>query len=161
MPQSRGSGASSRSIWLRCGSPRWSRRILRAVVHPECSRSADVIASRPTSRRLSPISPIALDRLRRHRAGIGDHRFTIFAGFAQPIGAVGNGFLQVRRHHPLRLLERAGRKPQIDRAALARSLALHVLEPPAHDDRELIDKGRFERAEAILRPCPSRASAID
>src|SRR5260370_1373974 len=62
-----------------------------------------------------------LDRLRRNRAGIGDHSFTILAGLAQPIGAIRDALLQGRRHHALRLVDLAGRKPQINRAALSGS----------------------------------------
>ena len=59
--------------------------------------------------------------------------------------------LQVGRHDPLRLVERAGRKSQVNRTALVAFLALHVPETPAHDDSEFVDKGRLERGQAILR----------
>src|SRR5260370_14598981 len=58
--------------------------------------------------------PDRLDRLGRERAGISDHEFGIRTGLAQPIGAVGDALLQVRRHDPLRLLDGAGPKPQIN-----------------------------------------------
>ena len=63
--------------------------------------------------------------------------------------------LQLRRHDPLRLVQRAGREPQIDRTALA-GFALHVAKAPAHDHGEFIDKGRFERGQAILRHADQR-----
>ena len=57
-PQWRGTHASSRSTWL--GVPgRPSSRARCARVQPPCSRSAEVTASRPMSRRSSPISPAA------------------------------------------------------------------------------------------------------
>ena len=57
---------------------------------------------------------------------------------------------------------RAGREPQIDRAAglvaqpgrlvgIALAVALHVVEGEAHDHRELVDEGRLEGGEAVLR----------
>jgi hypothetical protein len=39
--------------------PRRSRRKFRVADHPACSRSAEVTASKPTSRWLSPMKPTA------------------------------------------------------------------------------------------------------
>ena len=58
--------------------------------------------------------------------------------------------LQFRRHDALRLVQRAGREPQIDRTALA-GFALHVAKAPSHDHGKFIDKGRLERGQPILR----------
>ena len=106
--------------------------------------------------------PDRLDRLGRDRAGIGDDHLAVRAGLAQPVGAVDDGLAQLRRHRPLDLLDRPGREPQIDRAAglvaqpvalggLAVAVLLDVVERERHDRGKLVDEGRLERGEPILR----------
>ena len=74
-----------------------------------------------------------------------------------------------RAHLPLRLIERARRKAKINRAAglvakprplvrLAFAVALHVVESPTHDDRQLVDESRLEGGEAILCEAYQRRS---
>ena len=75
----RGTSASSRSIWLRAWiSPRSRARC--AAVQPALRRSAEVMASRPTSRRSSAEQADGLDRFRRDGARIGDDDLRIRAG---------------------------------------------------------------------------------
>ena len=71
------------------------------------------------------------------------------------------------RELALRLLQCAGRQSEIDRAAdfvaqqrrlimVGVAVALHVIEGPAHDDREFVDEGRLETGETILREANER-----
>ncbi len=78
MPQSRGSGCSELldvAQMLRVAPVR--ARIFRADVQPAWRRSAEVIASRPMSRWLSPSNPVASIASGATRAGIGDHQIAI------------------------------------------------------------------------------------
>ena len=61
--------------------------------------------------------PDRLDRLRRHRARYRRRPPARSARASQPIGAVDDVLREVRGHLALRLLDRAGREAQIDRAA--------------------------------------------
>ncbi len=78
-----------------------------------------------------------------------------------------------RRHLAPELVDRAGRQAQVDGAAglLAQpglfvvrvrvagrrvALPLHIVERPAQDDRELVDEGRLEGGEPVLREADQR-----
>ncbi len=111
--------------------------------------------------------PDRLDRLRRDRAGVGDDDLAVRPGLAQPVGAVDDGLAQLRRHRALDLLDRPRRQPQIDRAAglvaqpvalgrLAVAVLLDVVEREGEDDGELVDEGRLERGEPVLRHADQR-----
>ncbi len=111
--------------------------------------------------------PDRLDRLRCDRAGIGHDDLAVGAGLAQPIGAVDDRLGELGRHRARDLLDRAGRQPQIDRAAglvaqpvalrrLAGAVALDVVEREGEDRRELIDEGGLERGEPVLRHADER-----
>ena len=75
------------------------------------------------------------------------------AGALQPIGAGGQVGGERFVHLAPRLLERAGRKPEIDRAAVR---PLHVIEAPAHHRVELVDEGGLEQREPRLADADER-----
>ena len=166
MPQCGGTSASSRSICERaCTRPRSRARC--AAVQPALSRSAEVTASSPTSRRSSRHQADRLDRFRRDRAGIGDDHLRIRARLAQPIGAVDDLLRAARR-----VIARSSARSAASRAADRPSrrsrraascaptapvaILLDVVEGPAQDDRELVDKGRLERGKPVLRHADQR-----
>ena len=110
-----------------------------------------------------------LDRLRRDRARIGDDDLRVRPGLAQPIGAVDD----VLRRAPAssraaaarscgsRGADRPSRRSR--RAASVRSsgaasvaVALQIVEGPAQDHRELVDEGRLEGGEPVLRHADQR-----
>ena len=141
-PQCGRHAPSSRSTWLRA----WTRprsRARCAAVQPALSRSAEVMASSPTSRRSSPISPTASIASGATAPVIGDDHLRR-SGRAR---AANRRRRRCRMAKPgvicaLRLLERARREAQIDRAAglvaqpgplvrLAFAVALHVVERPS------------------------------
>src|SRR4029077_7209041 len=82
----------------------------------------------------------------RYRARISNDELAIGSGLTLPISAIDNLLAQLWRHFALNLLNRARRKPQIDRAAgfVAKPVALgrcgitvllHVGKGPTHDGR--------------------------
>jgi hypothetical protein len=82
------------SIWMR--GPRCrADRSRCAAVQPAFSRSAEVTASTPMSRRPSPIMARRLDRLGRDGALIGDHDLAVRARLAQPVGPVDGPLAEV------------------------------------------------------------------
>ena len=95
------------------------------------------------------------DRFGSHGAGIGNHDFGIRSGLAQPVSAFGDARLEFTRHDALRLVDRAGGQPQIDRPALA-LLTLHVPKTPAHDHGEFINERRLKGRQSILRHTDQR-----
>ena len=153
---------SAQSARLRraCTSPRSRARC--AAVQPALSRSADVTARRPTSRRSSAINPMAWNCFRRNRAGVSDHDLAVRPRFAKPVSAVNHRLAQLRRHHALDLFHRTGRQAQIDRAAgfvtqpvafgcRAVTIHLDVVERKPEDDGELVDERGLESGKPVLR----------
>ena len=73
---------------------------------------------------------------------------------------------ELARHGPRELVERPRGEAQVDRAALLvavpaplavlLALALHVVEGPLHDRGQLVDVGRLEGGEPILRHADQR-----
>ena len=73
---------------------------------------------------------------------------------------------QLGRHRPDQLVDGPRGEPQVDRAALLVAvpalpavlvaLALHVVEGPFHDRGQLVDVGRLEGGEAVLRHADQR-----
>jgi hypothetical protein len=68
--------------------------------------------------------------------------------------------LQLRRHDPLRLLQRSGstaasrpshRSRRAARSSDRRRRRLHIVEAEAHDHGKFIDEGRLEGGEPVLR----------
>ena len=107
------------------------------------------------------------DRFRRDGAAIGHDHLRVRPRLAQPIGAVDDLLAQLRRHRALDLFDRPRRQPQIDRAAglVAQPIALggrgvaillHVGEGPAQNDGQLVDIGRLERGQPVLRQSDQR-----
>ena len=89
--------------------PSWPRSRARwAAVQPALRRSAEVTARTPTSRRVLRDQPGRLDRLRRDRAGIGDHHVAVGPRRAQPVAAGQDGAAQRRIDRARRLPRPAG-----------------------------------------------------
>jgi hypothetical protein len=166
MPQSRGSGASSRSMWLSAHA--------RAALAARAARRGPAgmqpvgrgDASRPTSRRLLADQADRLDRLRRDRAGIGDDHLAIRARLAQPIGAVDDAWRSsgvIMRCGCSIGASRAADRPS-RRSRRAASCARTARSPHAACrrtpqrmiDGELVDEGRLERREPVLRHADQR-----
>ena len=147
-----------------------------ALARPARRRPAGIEAVGRCDREEADIAPVLgeeagrRDRLRRHRTLIGDDEFGIRPRLAQPIGAVDDGAGKFRRQRPLRLLDRPGRKAEIERAArfvaqpcplvrFAVSLgALDIVEAEAENRREFVDESRLEGGEPVLREADQRRS---
>ena len=109
-----------------------------------------------------------LDRLRRDRARIGDDDLGVRAGPAHPIGAVDDVARQGPASSPAaaargcgsrgadRPSRRSRRAARSARLGSPLAALLQVVEGPAQDHRQLVDEGRLEGGEAVLRQADQR-----
>ncbi len=61
--------------------------------------------------------PYRLNRFRRDRTRIGHHHLAVWPRLAKPISAVNDLSTVIGRERPLRLFDRTGREPQVNRSA--------------------------------------------
>ena len=120
---------------------------------------------RPMSRRSSAINqpPMASG----NGTGEGHHELAIGARFPQPIGAVDDGLAQFRSHRA-QVARSGGRRRQTEPPVSSRSqLRCETSDPlPSEcearrrtNDSKVVDEGRLERSEAVLREPDQRRAA--